>query len=336
MMVDPFPRDLAAALKANDIASRLLVIADDADLGDLGAMAAAAGLRLLGVVSFEQAPSRLAMQADCDIILLICQNPCPDLEQHIALVERVALQNNIAVILLSSLDTLDDIFTAVRSPRTQILCAPDGIDLATALLSAAQSHSPPRHFHDAGRENEETTLNRLSEEVGRLARTIEALTDRHMAKPSFPLSSRISDRPSDYIGLPAHRQPRSEPQPQPQRQPHSVADVTANQVRDLLRARRARADFLPGDLFADPAWDMLLDLLAARLDQVCVSVSSLCIASCVPPTTALRHIRTLADKGLIERQPDPHDSRRIFVVLTDRAADRLAQWFNASRPLLKI
>lgn len=330
MMVEPFPRHLAAALKANDIASRLLVIADDADLGDLGAMAAAAGLRLLGVVSFEQAPSRLAMQADCDIILLICPNPCSDLEQHFALVEMMALQNNIAVILLSSLDTLDDTFAAVHSPRTQILCAPDGVDLATALLSAAQSHSPPRHFHDAARENEETRLNRLSEEVGRLARTIEALTDRHIAKPSFPASPRISDRPSDYIGFPAHRQPTSEPQP------HSLADVTANQVRDLLRARRARADFLPGDLFADPAWDMLLDLLAARLDQVCVSVSSLCIASCVPPTTALRHIRTLADKGLIARQPDPHDSRRIFVVLTDRAADRLAQWFHASRPLLKI
>jgi hypothetical protein len=330
VMVEPFPRDLAAALKANDIGSRLLIIADDADLDGSREMAAAAGLRLLGVVSLDHARSRLAMQVECDIILLIVENVSIELAQHITAVETIALENNIAIILLTSLETLDDTFAAVRSPRTQILCAPDGIDLATALLSAAQSNSPPRHFHDAARENEKTTLNRLSEEVGRLARTIEALADRQTVRPSFPLSPRISDRPSDYIGLSAHRQPKSQPLH------HSVTDLTASQVRDVLRARRSRSDFLPGDLFADPAWDMLLDLLAARLDQTRVSVSSLCIASCVPPTTALRWIRTLADKRLIDRQPDPHDSRRIFVVLTDRAADMLAGWFHASRPFLNV
>jgi DNA-binding MarR family transcriptional regulator len=102
----------------------------------------------------------------------------------------------------------------------------------------------------------------------------------------------------------------------------------------LLRARRLREDFLPGDLFADPAWDMLLDLLAARLEQERVSVSSLCIASAVPPTTALRWIRTLTDKGIVQRQADPQDGRRVFIALADETVEALTRWFTASRRYL--
>ena len=102
----------------------------------------------------------------------------------------------------------------------------------------------------------------------------------------------------------------------------------------MLRARRIRADFLPGDLFADPAWDMLLDLLAARLEQERVSVSSLCIAAAVPPTTALRWIRTLTDKGLVQRHADPHDGRRVFISLAQETTESMLRWFGASRRLL--
>ncbi|PZU63331.1 MAG: MarR family transcriptional regulator [Sphingobium sp.] len=133
----------------------------------------------------------------------------------------------------------------------------------------------------------------------------------------------MADRQGSYTGMPAIATIGAATMAE-------TASVTAAQVRDLLRARRLRADFLPGDLFADPAWDMMLDLLAARLEQAHVSVSSLCIASAVPPTTALRWIRTLTDKALVERRADPHDGRRIFIALADDAADQLIRWFGAS------
>ena len=38
-------------------------------------------------------------------------------------------------------------------------------------------------------------------------------------------------------------------------------------------------------------------LMAARLEQQRVEVSSLCIAAAVPPTTALRWIKALSDAG---------------------------------------
>jgi DNA-binding MarR family transcriptional regulator len=75
-------------------------------------------------------------------------------------------------------------------------------------------------------------------------------------------------------------------------------------------------------LFSDPAWDILLDILAneGRLNRV--AVSSACIASCVPATTALRWLSTLEDHGLIERQPDPADARRTFISLTRKGRAR--------------
>lgn len=106
--------------------------------------------------------------------------------------------------------------------------------------------------------------------------------------------------------------------------------LTAAAVRDLLRARRLRDQFFGGELFADPAWDMILDLMAARLSGERVSVSSLCIAAAVPPTTALRWIRHLTQAGMLERRPDTQDGRRVFIALSDEAAASVHRWYASS------
>jgi DNA-binding MarR family transcriptional regulator len=113
-----------------------------------------------------------------------------------------------------------------------------------------------------------------------------------------------------------------------------AARISAEQVRALLRARRLRDQVLAQDLFADPAWDILLDLMAAHLEGNKVSVSSLCIAAAVPPTTALRWIQQLTDRGLLERRADPLDGRRIFITLSEVGLSAVQSWFDASRPLL--
>nr|WP_277924321.1 winged helix DNA-binding protein [Sphingomonas sp. CROZ-RG-20F-R02-07] len=72
---------------------------------------------------------------------------------------------------------------------------------------------------------------------------------------------------------------------------------------------------------------MLLDLFAAELERAKVSVSSLCIAAAVAPTTALRWIARLTEAGLFERRPDPADRRRAFMALTPRASDGMRRYF---------
>ena len=86
-------------------------------------------------------------------------------------------------------------------------------------------------------------------------------------------------------------------------------------VRALLKLRRNRDRFFDASLFADPAWDILLELYASSLGQYRMSVSSLCAGAGVPATTALRWINHLEEKGLISRRPDPTDGRRCFIML---------------------
>ena len=90
--------------------------------------------------------------------------------------------------------------------------------------------------------------------------------------------------------------------------------------------------FSAPDLFADPAWDILLDLAASRLEGRSVSVSSLCIAAAVPPTTALRWIRMMTDQQLLERRADRADARRMFVDIADAAFDQVCGWFALVDP----
>jgi len=100
--------------------------------------------------------------------------------------------------------------------------------------------------------------------------------------------------------------------------------------------RRLRSRFFADDLFADPAWDMLLDLLQAEIAQLRVPVSSLCIAAAVPATTALRWLKTMTDKGMFVRRADPHDGRRVFVELAPDASVALRRYFAQVGPVAAI
>ena len=107
-------------------------------------------------------------------------------------------------------------------------------------------------------------------------------------------------------------------------------------LHEILLARRARSRFFSERLFADPAWDILLDLLKSRLSDHRESVKSVCMASNVPPTTALRWIRLLENEGLVRRRADPFDGRRFYIELTEQADASLTQYFASVRVKLII
>lgn len=97
-----------------------------------------------------------------------------------------------------------------------------------------------------------------------------------------------------------------------------------------LRRQRAQI-FGAADLFGEPAWDILLDLYIAQGDGKAVSVSSACIGSASPPTTGLRWLAALADKGLILREPDAHDQRRIMVRLSAEGSAAIERFLMLAR-----
>jgi hypothetical protein len=102
-----------------------------------------------------------------------------------------------------------------------------------------------------------------------------------------------------------------------------------NVAREAYRDRRLRAKaFEDPSLFGEPAWDLLLDLFIAALEGKRVPVTSACIGAAVPTTTALRWIGLLEAQGLISRENDSSDARRIFVKLSDDARQSMADYFG--------
>lgn len=112
----------------------------------------------------------------------------------------------------------------------------------------------------------------------------------------------------------------------------AMSDVElVGKAKAIYAGRRARervfADF---QLFAEPAWDVLLDLFVATLEDRAISVSHATTAAAVPTTTALRWIDHLANRGLVERRPDGVDPGCSFLTLTDLGVRLVAKAVAAS------
>ena len=110
----------------------------------------------------------------------------------------------------------------------------------------------------------------------------------------------------------------------------SQAPASKEFVRSVLKLRAARRSIFGSALFGEPAWEVLLELYEAQLTGRPESVSSLCYASGVPATTALRWIHNLEKEGWIERSADPKDRRRILVDLSKKGRDALDELFARS------
>lgn len=251
-----------------------------------------------------------------EVILIDC--PAADEPSLAALARADAVASGSAVQLIVSTGAaaLDAVFGCCQRSAPQILVDPGPADRAIALgrVRAAGRGGRVREMSEADR----LTLLRLTEQVSQIASRLDPFgssagegggAGARVASPALPFAG-AGDPGSDRLTR-TTRPPLPDPR----------------LVRRIVRQRQLRARFIPGNLFADPAWDMLLDLTAARAEHVRVSVSSLCIASGVPPTTALRWIAQMTDAGLLERVEDEADRRRAFIGLTERAADAMARYF---------
>jgi len=281
-----------------------LIVGAPDRLTALEQMVEASGARLLGTATPERAAARLADQISLDLLLFdtggLSGAEAADCAATIA--AAVAGRDCRTVVLLDAV-AIDAVAGPMLAANAVLLCDASPAEQAAALAGALRPGGT--RLHDASREREAERLRLLNEEVARLAEVLSQLA----ANPP----GGVRDRTPGYRG-----EPTAEPDPDPRA------------IRATIRARRLRDQHFASELFADPAWDMLLDLYAARLEGRRVSVSSLCIAASVPPTTALRWIGTMHDAELFGREPDPTDRRRAHITLTDRAAAAMRGYFGAA------
>jgi len=268
--------------------------------------AASSGLRIGAQIGIEEAGERLRQQASLSAIWIEVDRDCgPSLDELLDEVDQLVAKRRIGAVVSLTADVIDSFGRRLFDGDAQIVIDGDAIERAASLALATAVGSAPERANDVSRDPGAERLRQLSDEVSRIAATLARLSTVPAA-PQAVLRKPVED---------------------------DVPDVAVEAVRSVIRARRLRTRFFAEDLFADPAWDMLLDLLQAEIAQLRVPVSSLCIAAAVPATTALRWLKSMTDKGIFVRRADPHDGRRVFVELSRGASIAMRRYFaEVGRP----
>jgi len=225
----------------------------------------------------------------------------PPLDRVLDRIDAEVGAGRFPAIIAAPQSLIDPISARIQHPDIEILVDGTPADRAAALALATwrSEYKGSGVAEDITAEPSAARLRQLSDEISRIAATLARLSVGPGAPP---------EKPEAPTG--------------------AAPSVSLETVRQVIRARRLRARFFDEELFADPAWDMLLDLLQAEIAQHRVPVSSLCIAAAVPATTALRWIKTMTDAGLFNRRADPHDGRRVFVELSPAASESMRRYFG--------
>lgn len=293
-------------------APNVLVIGDPGVAGDdAEAAVALSGGRLVGRLDWDEAARALGDHAVIDAMLVAAEAVADArLDAVLPRIDTLARATEAAVIVALDLAQIDLVTFHLFGRRVQLLCTPTRTESVAALSLAGVIGAP---LNDVAHEAESERLRRLNEEVARIAQTLARLTARE-ATPSAERSNVLGDRRTAYA--PEASRP--------------ARPIDPRDVRRAIRSRRLREQFFEAPLIEDPGWDMLLDLFAAELEDRGVSVSSLCIAAAVAPTTALRWIGKMTEAGLFERRPDPFDRRRAFMMLSEAARQGMHRYCQAA------
>jgi hypothetical protein len=299
----------AAAVGYSDLPPILLAGSSGAALARAESSARAAGLRIGARLPVAAAAERIEQQPKASAVWVELDHDCgSSTDDLLNLIAREAAQGRYAAVVSTTGELLDSVVALIAEPAVEILINADDAERASALAIAIGRYGLPTRASDVASDNNAERLRQLSEEVSRIASTLARLSTGPSSPPRRLEPAATGDLPQ----------------------------VSAETVRAVIRARRLRSRFFPEELFADPAWDMLLDLLQAEIAQLRVPVSSLCIAAAVPATTALRWLKTLVSEQIFVRRADPHDGRRVFVELAPEASHALRRYFAEVGPAASI
>ncbi|SNT03402.1 MarR family winged helix-turn-helix transcriptional regulator [Sphingopyxis indica] len=101
-----------------------------------------------------------------------------------------------------------------------------------------------------------------------------------------------------------------------------------DQITFGIQMRRMRRSHFGTAQLSGPSWDMMLDLMLARIHGRQLSASDLATGAGVPLSSGLRMIAALEQQGLLVRMIDEKDRRRSLVHLTDAGTEQMESYFE--------
>ena len=103
-----------------------------------------------------------------------------------------------------------------------------------------------------------------------------------------------------------------------------------NWLKSTYRDRISRRNFFSYEyIVGEPCWDIILDLCISEIEGRKISVTSACLASGVPITTALRWISLLERDRLIQKESDSKDRRRTFLRISKSGFESMFRYFKS-------
>ena len=271
-----------------DTVSSVLVVDDDTlTLELVRRVLEADGIRCRTAPSVDAGLATLRSAPDVDVIVSDIYMPATDGLEFLGTVRREFVDRPwLQMILITGLASVDTAVAAMRLEASDYLVKP---------LEAPQLRESVRHALARAHSIREVRSARGDSPQGReLQRIAEAARE---------LASELGRDPAD-----AERQGQT---------------AGLHSLELLKNLESARTTIFGDAVMPEPAWEMLAELMRARLAGKPITVSSLALASKSPMTTALRRIDDLVAGGLARRVPDPEDRRRTHVELTDEGRARM-------------
>lgn len=215
-----------------------VLVAASSNAGGVRARAVieAAGVRVADMITVGEAGARIDRQAAASALWIELDTDAgAPLDALLSKVNRDVADGRYAAVVAASAALIEPVLARVDQAGIELLIDAGEAERVAALAVALNHPFRDQRVADVASDQNAARLRQLSEEVGRIASTLARLSS---APPLAPPQRAIE------LGAGEERPP-----------------VSVEQIRNVIRARRLRALFFDQELFADPAWDMLLDLL---------------------------------------------------------------------------
>jgi len=219
-------------------------------------------------------------------------------------------------ILVTGQASIESVISALRLEAVDFLSKPImPKDLLVSVRNALQKTQAAREMYPLQAKGKDMkSLQALAATANALAADLHRIVEVAGENGARPAQSSAIGSAHAYAHAPVPKQPAR------------VDSQEYESLRFLMGLQEVRSSLFGDALLPDPAWEMLAELMLAQLNGRKIAITSLCLASKTPVTTALRRIDDLIDAGIAVRTRDPVDRRRSYIELTEQGREKMQHY----------
>ncbi len=280
----------------------LLVDDDPLVLEIYDSVLSASGYACTAVTSPESALEQLNSMPDCAVLVTDLQMPALNgIDLMRAIRERFPERGWLQLVVITGIATLESAIDSLRLDAMEYLQKPvSPADLQRTVSRAVLRAETLRRL--ASRADAGEPLDDLQQVADLAGQLVKQIREMQVSPPRAPIAMREV--------------------------PGTQSDERQLTLRFIWQLQETRREVFQGSTLSESSWEILTELMSLELSGRRTSVSGLCLAAKCPVTTALRRIDELTDLGLILKEPDSNDARRMYVRMTELGHQKMEMFLS--------